>query len=306
MNRINLFRATQLRTTPSILDSIAWGKINLGTTASPVVFAATLIICSFAVGCSSEKPKTASPINQTPVAQTQAPIAVPTSVPTTPAAQTEPKPVHKKTVHKLPATVMYADKASGVSFRYPRTYVLKTGNAVNEPVSTDPASTDFGQPGGVTFAAVTVPEGIYPKSDLASALFNVSMNKSLTAEQCANFSVDPATSEDPATQPAARPSKLILGDMELQSTETLATVGTRKEASKYYHVFENGACYEFALKVATTSAETDEGAKHVDRDEVFKRLGKILATVKIDRVKVPDVTASAPVPAAPAAASPAQ
>jgi hypothetical protein len=158
---------------------------------------------------------------------------------------------------------------------------------------------DFGQPGGVTVAAVTIPEGAYPKSDLASAFFDVSVNKSLTAEQCANFSVAPATTDDAAAQPIVRPSKLMVSDMELQSTETLASVGTRKEASKYYHVFENGACYEFALKVATTGVETDEGGKQVDRDEVFKRLGKILATVKINPMKAAEVTASAPPPATP-------
>ena len=174
---------------------------------------------------------------------------------------------------------------------------------------------DFVQPGGVALAAVTIPEGAYPKSDLASALFDVSVNRSLTSEQCGEFSDPQATPETPvdaAAQPAVQPltpskpsklSKLMIGDMELQSAETLAGVGTAKQTSKYYHVFENGACYEFALKVATTGAETDEGGKHVDRDEVFTRLGRILATVKINPVKVDEV--SAIVPAA-APANPAQ
>jgi len=65
----------------------------------------------------------------------------------------------------------------------------------------------------------------------------------------------------------------MLGDIELKSLETLASVGAGKEASKYYHVFQNGACYEFTLKVATTG-ESDEGGKPVDRGEVFKRLEK--------------------------------
>jgi hypothetical protein len=93
----------------------------------------------------------------------------------------------------------------------------------------------------------------------------------------------------------------MIGDMELQSSETLASQGTREEASKYYHVFENGACYEFALKVATTGVES-EGGKHVDSKEVFQRLEKILATVKISPAA--EVTASAPAaPSAPVAAS---
>jgi hypothetical protein len=76
----------------------------------------------------------------------------------------------------------------------------------------------------------------------------------------------------------------------------LGNAESRKEESKYYHVFENGACYEFALKVATTGSEPDEGGKAIDRDEVFKRLEKILATVKINPVEVEKQTATAPVP----------
>jgi hypothetical protein len=74
------------------------------------------------------------------------------------------------------------------------------------------------------------------------------------------------------------------------SSESVASQGTREEAAKYYHVFENGACYEFALKVATTDMANQGGATHVDREEVFKKLEKILATVKIKAVE--EVTAS--------------
>src|SRR5437879_13210554 len=107
------------------------------------------------------------------------------------------------------------------------------------------------------------------------------MNKGLTAEQCSQFSeakpaiaadpaaADPGAAAAPAVRAGVKPAKLMVGDMELLSSETLASQGTREEASKYYHAFENGACYEFALKVTTTGVET-EGGKHVDREEVFK------------------------------------
>jgi hypothetical protein len=331
MTRINLFRATSVRNTsvlstqnrptPAILNSIAWGKINLGTTASPLVFAAILIVCSFAVGCSSDKPKTGSASNQPPIVQSTPPTAISTtSAPATPTMAPAAKPVHKKVVRRA-ATVTYADKTTGVSFQYPRKYVLKTGDAADELVSSDPVPMDFVQPGGGAVVAVAIPEGVYPKSDLASAFFDVSVNKSLTAEQCGEFSeakvAEGKLSEEKnnsaapieATDHSAKPSpKLMIGDMELHSTETLASDGTRKEAAKYFHVFENGSCYEFALKVATTGVETDEGGKAVDRDEVFKRLEKILATVKIDAVKNTEATTSVPAatPSTNASATPAQ
>ncbi len=296
MTRIN-----SVRTNRAGFDSVAWGKINLGTTASPLVFAAILIVCSLAVGCSSDKPKTNDATTQTPAqaALVPATVAVTTPLPA-PTTQTAAKPAHKRVVRRAP-TVTYADKTSGVSFQYPRKYTLKTGDAANALVASSPNAMDFAQPGGIAIAAVMVPEGVYAKTDLASALFNVSVNKSLSAEQCEEFPVpqtDTPTPADATTQALSPASKLLIGDMELQSNETIANAGSGKEASRYYHVFENGACYEFALKVATTGAETDEGGKHVDRDEVFKRLEKILATVKINPVAVtalvPEVTASTP------------
>ena len=81
--------------------------------------------------------------------------------------------------------------------------------------------------------------------------------------------------------------------MELRATEAVSGEGTRQSDSKYFHVFQNGACYEFALNVTTVASE--EGVmKHVDRDKVFGRLETILATVKINPVAAPEVAAQAP------------
>jgi hypothetical protein len=307
MNCINLFRNLPVKTkafrttpfhgNPATLDSVTWGKTNLAKTSfdkttSTLAFAALLIVCSVAVGCSSDKPQPTNSSNQVAMTQPIPPIATP-AVPAAPAAA---KPAHKKVVRKAPVTVTYEDKTSGVSFQYPRKYSLETGDAANQLVSSDAVPMDFVQPGGIAIAAVTLPTSVYPNGDLAAAFFNVSVNETLTAEQCGKFSeAKPATPVDPEAPASAtiQPSKLMVGDMELRSSETLASQGTREEAAKYYHVFENGACYEFALKVATTGSET-EGAKHVDSKEVFQRLEKILATVKISPAATPEVTASTP------------
>ena len=88
-------------------------------------------------------------------------------------------------------------------------------------------------------------------------------------------------------------SKLLIGDMELRATEAVSGEGTRQSDSKYFHVYQNGACYEFALNVTTDASE--EGlVKHVDRDKVFSRLEQILATVKIAPIAAPEVAAETP------------
>jgi hypothetical protein len=303
MNRINLFRnlsvrSKAFRSVPATLESVTWGKTNFDKASSTLVFAGLLIVCSVAVGCSSDKPKPANSTNQVAMTQPMPPITTTPDAPALPA-----KPVHKKVVRKAPVTVTYADKTSGVSFQYPRKYSLETGDAANQLVASDPVPMNFVQPGGVAIAAVTLPTSVYPNGDLAAAFFDVSVNKALTAEQCGEFSeAEPTTPADGTAPATAQASKLMIGDMELQSSETLASQGAREERAKYYHGFENGTCYEFALKVATTGVET-EGGKHVDSKEVFQRLEKILATVKI--TPTTEVTASAPTTPS-AAAAPAQ
>ena len=332
MTRINA-----LRNTLASRDSVVWGTNinakNIATAAlgnlNALAFAAVLIVCSLAVGCSSEKPKPISSNEQVPVTQPQ-----PQPAPA-PVMQAESKPVHKKIVHRKPATVNYADKTYGVTFEYPRRYAIETGNAAADLMMGNPIPMNFVQPGGVALAAVELPETNYVNTDFSSAFFNVSVNKTLTADQCSEFAVPQPKTVTPVTpapdttvaatdsaakqesaptsdsQASAQPapsaeqtakstdsnSKLLLGDLELRATEAVSGQGTRQSDSKYFHVYQNGACYEFALNVTTDASE--EGiVKHVDRDKVFNRLQQILSTVKINPV-TPEVTAENPAPTAP-------
>jgi hypothetical protein len=309
---------------------LTWGK-----NASALVFAAVLIVCSIAVGCSSDKPKPVTTDAKIPVAQQQ-----PQPMATMPVAQAESKPPAKKrVVRRRPATVNYADKAYGVTFEYPRRYAIETGDAATQLILSNPIPMNFVQPGGVALAAVELPETNYANTDFSSAFFNVSVHKSLTADECGQFAVpqmksmaksdsapisevkpevattgsakiddvkvDDAKKDAPqdssvkvdsstssSTEASAKTSdanQLLIGDMQLRATEAVSGEGTRQSDSKYFHLYQNGACYEFALNV-TTDASEDGLVKHVDRDRVFSRLEQILHTVKINSVQ-PEVQA---------------
>ena len=357
MNRINPIRSI------AATRSVAWGKlawakvstIKVFTTRNTgaLVFAALLVVCSVTVGCSSnnDQPKPVSSNNQIPVTSSPSPIS---SVPA-PVVQAATKPAPKKVVHKKPATVNYSDQSSGLTFEYPRRYAIETGNAAAELLAENPIAMNFVQPGGVALAAVELPETSFANTDFSSAFFDVSINKSLTADQCTEFAVpqpktvalasQPATPSTPSTgvekqdtpkadspstlaqaapsvdarvvdqkiadqQTATKPStavtpssKLMLGDLELHATEAVSGEGTRQSDAKYFHVFQNGSCYEFVLNV-TTVASQDGIMKHVDRDKVFNRLEQILSTAKINPVATPEVATEAP--SAPPVATPAQ
>ena len=309
---------TRINVTNAENRSLAWDR-----KVSALVFAAVLIIVSVTVGCSSDNPKPVSSNNQIPVTQPQPQVQ---PIPA-PVAQKENKTAPKKSVvHKKPATVNYTDQTYGVTFEYPRCYAIETGDAAAELLMSNPVPMNFIQPGGVALAAVELPETGFVNTDFSSAFFNVSVHKNLTADQCNEFAVPqpksatksdaPTASSEVAKQDSApkpdAPSatgtetkaatepanKLMVGDMELRGTEAVSGEGPRQSDSKYFHIYQNGACYEFALNV-TTDASAEGLVKHVDRDKVFTRLAQILSTVKINPV-TPEVTAEAPSPAAPA------
>lgn len=162
----------------------------------------------------------------------------------------------------------------------------------------------------------TVMAGADAKTDAVAAPANTEVPRVARddngATGDATVATVPATTTAPATAPVTttaqlqsepQGSKLLIGDMELRATEAVSGEGTRQSDSKYFHVYQNGSCYEFGLNVTTVASEQGV-TKHVDRDKVFGRLEQILSTVKINPVTAPEVAAETS--AAPAAETPAQ
>ena len=254
-------------------------------------------------GCSREKSKIDSPVAQSNVGQgTMTPVSN-SSTSTTEAAIAAPAP--KKVIHKRPTTAAYDDPTYGVSFRYPKRYTLKTSDttkdtAKQDAVSAQPFDMNFAQPGGVLLASVELPKGSYRGTDLTSASFNVSVNQNSTPEACSQFALLQPGAPD---QPQLQGAKLKLSGMDLEAIEAISGPASKQNDAKYYHTFANGACYEFVLGMTTEDPGDEEGITTVDRDQVFRNLRAILATVKINPVTPAETTASAPVTAEPPAST---
>jgi hypothetical protein len=154
-------------------------------------------------------------------------------------------------------------------------YSLAAGNGK----STSPVQTGFVKPGAVQVAAVDVPDDSYPDTDFSSALLNVSVNPGMTADECSQFVPSSKDTE------AAKPSTVKLGSNQFTALEQMNGEMNRQADLKYYHVFKNGACYEFALDVET-SRKADEDLAQVDRMKVFQQLQKVLATARIKDVEM--------------------
>jgi hypothetical protein len=196
------------------------------------------------------------------------------------SATAPPATAAKKTRKKRPANVSYSDANYGVSFLYPRKFTLTTPSGAEEQAeqaAVGDVPMNFVQPGGVTVAAVTVPAEAYPGTDFASAFFQVNVNRSVSEQECGHFAFVDTRNADGEPVDA---EKVKIGSRDMLMTSDFSAGAIKQAETEYYHSFENGACYEYVLGLGTEGFGT-EGVEHVDREAVFGRLEKILATVKV-------------------------
>jgi hypothetical protein len=228
--------------------------------------------------CSKQDPKPALVGVSSPASSSATPAAAAVPV-TAPTAAASPATA-KKTPKKRPANVTYSDANSGVSFLYPRKFALASGDKAQPQLATiDDVPMNFVQPGGVAVATVALPGSSYPGTDFASAFFNVNVNRSVSEQECEHFAFVDTRNADGESVDA---EKVKIGSTDMERTSDFSANAIKQAETQYYHSYENGACYEYVLGVGTAGYGTKDGIEPVNRDEVFAKLEKILATVKIN------------------------
>jgi hypothetical protein len=240
--------------------------------------------------CSDQSPKPALVGVSTSASTSTAPVATPTPASTVTAAAL-PAPA-KKTPRKRPANVTYSDANSGISFLYPRKFTLTSGDkALPELGSVVDAPMNFVQPGGIAVATVELPGNSYPGTDFKSAFFKVNVNRSVSEQECEHFAFVDTRNADGEPVDA---EKVKIGSTSMETTSNFTASALKQDETEYYHSYENGACYEYDLGLGTAGYGARDGTEPVNRDEVFAKLEKILATVKINPVEQEHVAEQAP------------
>src|SRR5215470_2530171 len=292
--QLNL-NAKETQREKSTTDGSRQGKITSSRSKSKTAMiagSAMIAVLSGAVllgtnGCSKGSSKTAI---ETPAANNTSDQQLLKAASTSaPSSVTNEPPVKTRKKRRSPV-ITYKDKTSGISFQYPRNYALKTGDkAKSDWARMGPVPMNFVQNGGVSVAAVEVPRGFFPETNFVSAIFNVSVNRNLSASDCEQFG-------SPGNEQAGRvpPTKVNIGGVEYNQTEAMADDESKQAEAKYYHLFEGGTCYEFALGLATDGSGEEDGVKPVSHKAVFGKLEKILTSVKIQTEAKPEVAVAPP------------
>lgn len=227
--------------------------------------------------CSKQSPKPALVGVSSPASPAAAPAAA--ASPATTAAAAAPPKTTKRVTKKRPANVTYSDADSGVSFLYPRKFALASGDKAQPQLAAiGEIPMNFAQPGGVAVATVTLPGSLYPGTDFEAAFFNVNLNRSVSEQQCEHFAFVDTRNADGEPVDA---EKVKIGSTDMEMTSDFTANVMKQAETQYYHSYQNGACYEYVLGLGTQGFATQSGIEHVNRDEVFAKLEKILATVTI-------------------------
>jgi hypothetical protein len=228
--------------------------------------------------CSKQSSKPALVGISSSASTAAAPAVVTTPVIT--ATATVPPALTKKAAKKRPANVTYTDANSGISFLYPRKFALTSGDkAQSQPGAVGDLPMNFVQPGGVTVATVALPADSYPGTDFGAAFFTVNLNRNISEQQCDHFAVVDTSNADGEPVDA---EKIKIGATDMQMTSNFSASGVQQAETQYYHNYKNGACYEYVLGLGTEGFATEDGIEHVNRDEVFAKLEKILATATVE------------------------
>lgn len=262
--------------------------IGGAATAAATAMLALMVVLDFN-GCSKASNKNAQ-VNPSSQNVSGPNTGSPTVAASQPVTQLEKKVeavIEKKKAVKRASTATYKNSTYGISFRYPKIYTMLTPEKDSKDSAwPDPVAMNFTEPGGETLTTLVLP------GTRASSYFKTSVNKGVTAEQCSKFATTQETTEVATNPPVDAnddsivPVKANILGVEFAKTESV----TEQSEARYYHHFENGACYEFALGVEDAPGTT----KPVDHLQVFDKLERIMTTVKIKPDPVPVVAASEP------------
>jgi hypothetical protein len=211
-----------------------------------------------------------------------------TAQPSPSAPQTAP-PAAKHPPHDS-ALSTYHNPTYGISFRYPRTYLLdESSDSENSAISEAQQQLATDRPGATLVALVSIPPDAYPNTTFASGTLQFIVDPTLTSETCL-ASVVP---NGPDAQVSTGTS--IISGTRFHWLQSSELDQQRAHTARVYSAFIHAACYEFQLEVATEpSVAPDFAPKPADIPKILHQLEKIVSSLQIHPVPAPAALPKSP------------
>ena len=269
---------------------------------------AALLITAFALGtagCGKSKNNNQSANQSEPSPQSVSNQNLAETAPSTiPVAVNQSKTGKESSVKgpvRRASVRTFKDSDSGVSLLYPRKATLKAGEKAEKgSTSQDRLPMSYVGPGGLTLASIELPGN---KKNEMGDLFLLNINNELTADQCSQFPAnsqtgsDQSSTDDSANQQSVSTPGLKTSFHGVEYSEL--DKQNDQSVIRYYHRFvagaaaDKGVCYEFGMLVNAEPKQEADAVSKSEHKDVFTKLERILATVKIESKKENQVVETA-------------
>ena len=186
---------------------------------------------------------------------------------------------------------VYRNLDYGVSFRYPRNYLLQEPAQDPQQQEADSVGSDYlltqelieaEQPGAVLVATIQIPDDAYPNTTFAGGHLQFVVNPHATAESCRALVAPPDS-----LLPAAA-HDLFLQDVRFQWRDRGSSTPEIIAAGREYAGFSDGSCYEFFLQaVSSSSADSGLPAAPADLAKILRPLERSVSSFHLHAVSHP-------------------
>ena len=191
-----------------------------------------------------------------------------------PLAVTHEHPRPTRNEHGRPGFLStYRDPVEGITFRYPKNYLLEEGEVQEHSYFLKTQETlDQEQPGAELVATVSIPEDGYPNTTFEHGSL-----------QLVTSDIEVAGCSADVNEEVSRRGRFATSEgVQFDWAEQSSVVGGTEIRERHYSARAGERCYEFFATVAVqASADPDSFTKPADVEKIQRQLEKIIFTLRV-------------------------